>query len=107
MPRRGLPFSVLQGAAQLLTKRPKPVLLVEVQDIRTKPWGYPASEIIEYVSRAGYQRFALDGDGSLCEIDAKQQSYDGNFVAVPEEQVAAMFAYLHGRKGEARKPELV
>jgi tRNA (mo5U34)-methyltransferase len=86
----GAELSVLQGAAQLLTKRPRPVLLVEVQDIRTQPWGYRAGEIINYLSDKGYKWFSLSTDGSVEPLDIFAEKFDGNFVACPEESEALL-----------------
>ena len=38
----GAELEVLQGAKRLLEQRPRPVILAEVQDFRTAPWGYRA-----------------------------------------------------------------
>jgi FkbM family methyltransferase len=84
----GAELSVLKGAPELLRRRPRPVILVEVQDIRTRPWGYPAREIILFLSGAGYTWFRPLPDGRLEEIDATLEEYDGNFVAIPIEQAA-------------------
>lgn len=78
-------LSVLQGAQRLLERRPRPVILAEVQDIRTKPWGYRAGEIINYLSAKGYRWFSLSTDGSLAPLGVLAETFDGNFVACPEE----------------------
>jgi FkbM family methyltransferase len=81
----GAELGVLQGAARLLELRPRPVILAEVQDIRTQPWGYPARDIIRHLSDKGFRWFRLSGDGSLEELDVTLDAFDGNFVAWPEE----------------------
>jgi len=78
-------LSVLQGAQRLLESVPRPVILVEVQDIRTKPWGYPACEIIRYLSPKGYKWFSLTAEGAVVPLDERAETFDGNFVACPEE----------------------
>ena len=35
-------LAVLEGARKLLQTAPRPAILAEVEDIRTRPWGYPA-----------------------------------------------------------------
>jgi FkbM family methyltransferase len=85
----GAELSVLKGAPELLRRRPRPVILAEVQDIRTRPWGYPAREIIRFLSGAGYTWFRPLPDGRIEEIDATLEEYDGNFVAIPVEQAAS------------------
>jgi FkbM family methyltransferase len=86
----GAELSVLRGAPQLLGNRPRPAILAEVQDIRTKPWGYPAREIIKYLAAADYRWFRPLSDGGLEPIDTEREKYDGNFVAVPEELLASL-----------------
>jgi FkbM family methyltransferase len=84
----GAELSVLQGSERLLGRHPRPVVLVEVQDIRTQPWGYRANEIIQYLCRRGYKWFRLLNDGLLEELDLAPEEFDGNFVAWPQELVS-------------------
>ncbi|MFI5059278.1 MAG: FkbM family methyltransferase [Candidatus Acidiferrales bacterium] len=78
-------LSVLQGAQRLLERRPRPVILAEVQDIRTQPWGYRGREIIDFLSGKGYKWFRMSAEGSLEELHANRQDFDENFVAWPGE----------------------
>jgi len=78
-------LSVLQGAEKLLERRPRPVILAEVQDIRTQPWGYRAQEIISFLSDKGYRWFSISADGSLAPLEVFVEPFDGNLVACPEE----------------------
>src|SRR6266850_587073 len=78
-------LSVLQGAGKLLERRPRPVILAEVQDIRTQPWGYRAQEIISFLLDKGYRWFSISADGSLASLEVFAEPSDGNFVACPEE----------------------
>jgi FkbM family methyltransferase len=78
-------LSVLQGAQRLLESAPRPVILAEVQDIRTKPWGYRANEIIRHLSSKGYRWFSLTADGAVAPLDDRAETFDGNFVACPKE----------------------
>jgi FkbM family methyltransferase len=77
-------LDVLKGAARLLEGTSRPVILCEVQDQRTAPWGYTASDIIEYLSSRGYVWFELDENGRLRPLPTAI-SYDGNYVAWPKE----------------------
>ena len=47
----GAELSVLYGALKLLNGSSRPAMLVEVQDMRTKPWGYAAREILQFLVR--------------------------------------------------------
>ncbi len=82
----GAELDVLKGALGLLRTFPRPVLLVEVYDIRTEPWGYKAREIVQFLARNGYGWFLLNGDGSLRSVETDLDVYDANLVAVPEER---------------------
>jgi FkbM family methyltransferase len=83
-------LSVLQGAQRLLESAARPVILAEVQDIRTQPWGYRASEIIRDVADKGYKWFSLTADGATVPLDDRAETFDGNFVACPEESVSLL-----------------
>jgi FkbM family methyltransferase len=86
----GAELSVLKGAAQLLKGSYRPLILCEVQDLRTAPWGYPASRIIEYLCSCGYSWFTLDETGGSWPLSIGAAHYDGNFVAVPKELLHVM-----------------
>jgi FkbM family methyltransferase len=83
----GAELAALRGAQKLLEVRPRPVLLVEVYDIRTQPWGYPAREIVQLLDRAGYRWFSLREDGAPYPVEADRECYDANLVAVPSEGI--------------------
>lgn len=81
----GAELSCLYGARRMLRGDLRPAILVEVQDVRTAPWGYAAREIVRFLAGAGYSWFALADDGSLESISSELASYDGNLVALPHE----------------------
>ena len=85
-------LDVLKGAELLLERRPRPVILVEIQDLRTEPWGYKAKEIINHLSRKKFKWFQLREDGSLEELSFHLERFDGNFVAWPEERMLEKWA---------------
>ena len=82
----GAELSFLNGAHRMLRREHRPAILVEVQDIRTAPWGYAARDIVRFLSDAGYSWFALADDGSLESISSELATYDGNLVALPHER---------------------
>lgn len=86
----GAELSVLQGAPDLLRRSPRPVILAEVQDLRTKPWGYRAVEILSFLTALGYQWFEPQSDGQLEELPLNRPSHDGNFVAIPCERIPSL-----------------
>jgi FkbM family methyltransferase len=83
----GAELDVLKGALGLLQTICRPVLLVEVYDVRTKPWGYQAREIVEFLDRLGYRWFQLLDNGSLRLVSSNLDVYDANLVALPTERM--------------------
>ena len=78
-------IEVLNGAERLFLRRSRPVILVEVQDIRTQQWGYPAKEIVTHLQQKNYQWFRITDDGSLVALDTTADHFEGNYVAMPKE----------------------
>jgi FkbM family methyltransferase len=83
----GAELSVLQGARELLRGASRPVILAEVQDLRTQPWGYRARDIVQFLVRENYCWFAVTANGSLRPAATDMDTYDANLVAVPAERV--------------------
>jgi FkbM family methyltransferase len=79
-------LAVLEGARKLLQTAPRPAILAEVEDIRTRPWGYPAREIMQLLAHWNYRWFALSETGSLYPASSDDESYDSNYVALPDER---------------------
>lgn len=77
----------LHGAERFLMGSKRPVILAEVQDIRTQPWGYQAREIVRYLHERNFAWFSISSDALLEQLDYTAQEYDGNFVAVPQESL--------------------
>jgi FkbM family methyltransferase len=88
-------LSVLRGGQELLRRQPRPVFLVEVQDIRTRPWGYAAREVVDFLLLANYRWFRPISDGKLEQIGADEREYDGNYVAIPLERVDCLDEIIH------------
>ncbi len=90
----GAELSVLRGAAKLLHGESRPAILAEVQDVRTRPWGYWASDIIQLLASADYRWFGFNGDGGLEPVSIDLTSYDANLVALPVERADEFLAML-------------
>lgn len=90
----GAELSVLYGAMKLLNCSPRPAMLVEVQDTRTKPWGYEAREILQFLMRMDYQWFAIAAKGALLPIPCNLETYDANLVALPIERTEEFLSLL-------------
>ncbi len=86
---------VLRGATALINGPSRPVFLVEVQDIRTRPWGYPACEIVSLLDRADYQWFHILENGRLAAAAVHDGDYDANLVAIPRDRVQAVLSKMN------------
>jgi len=82
----GAELAILKGACKLLTARPRPVIQCEVEEIRTRPWGYHPREVVALLDTMGYRWFQLQEQGVLAPVDGRSE-VDGNFFAVPAERV--------------------
>jgi hypothetical protein len=89
----GAELEVLKGASRTLTARPRPIVLIEVAEIRTAPWGYPAKMILEHLQGLHYQFYSVTADGGL-SIAVDPDIRDANLVALPVERAAEVTEQL-------------
>lgn len=83
----GAELEVLRGGASVLRKRPRPVVMSEVAEIRTAAWGYSALDIVRFMQHQDYQWFRILPEGSLAELTPDYDLNDTNLVAVPQERL--------------------
>jgi hypothetical protein len=88
----GAELEILQGAKNLLMTEHSPVMMIEVSDDRTRPWGYPSAAIYNFLARQGYTWFSLTDDGFLKPYKEGTSLY--NFVAVPRSKLHEMGVHL-------------
>jgi FkbM family methyltransferase len=83
-------MDVLRGASKALLKF-RPVLLCEVLDAATAPWGYPARDIVGMLEGIGYRWFEVNDDGSLAP-HVRRTEYPAieNYAAIPAEKCASL-----------------
>jgi FkbM family methyltransferase len=101
-------LAVLKGATALLGRCPRPVFLCEVEDARTRPWGYEAKEIVAFLSRLGYEWFNPLATGRLSALPPEQLNSQTNLVAVPGErrdQLTGSLRLPAVRAGAARRSD--
>lgn len=91
-------FGFLKGAEGFLTGSRRPVILAEVQDVRTGPWGYRAKEIIRHLRERNFAWFRVCPEAGLAELDSVAEDFDGNFVAIPYESVDMTLSTVVGRR---------
>ncbi|MGA2418429.1 MAG: FkbM family methyltransferase, partial [Candidatus Staskawiczbacteria bacterium] len=81
-------LNVLKGATNIL-KTLRPVLMCEVQDKRTRQWGYSASDIYKFLENYDYSWFGTDKNGSLKPFKSREKhDISGeNLIAIPKEKI--------------------
>lgn len=62
-------------------------MMIEAYDIRSRPWGYEAREIVEFLAKANYKWFEIGDDGTPSPVEPTRSTYDANLIAVPAEDV--------------------
>jgi len=82
----GAELNVLWGAEDLLARCPRPVILAELADSRTFPWGYRASAIYDFLVGKDYRWFAITKEGMLLPYSRTDQ-FGNNLVAFPDERM--------------------
>lgn len=99
-------LAVLKGASRLLQTAPRPAILAEVQDIRTRPWGYAARDILQLLARWNYRWFAMSEIGTLYPVSLDNDSYDANLVGFPQERVEEFRSLLEDVPSGDSEPAL-
>jgi FkbM family methyltransferase len=90
----GAEVSTLYGAMSLLRGEHRPAILAEVQDIRTRPWGYAAREIVQVLKRVDYRWYEIGENGRVAPACSEQKEYDANLLALPVEREAELLKDL-------------
>jgi len=83
-------LEVIKGAGTLLRQRPRPIILCEMIDQLTHLWGYEAREIVHRLQELAFRWFDLLPAGQLAPLADGKTTFDGNYVAVPEEKLASV-----------------
>lgn len=96
----GAELAVLKGAEKLLCTEPRPAILAEIQDVRTRPWGYAAREIVQLLVQRNYRWFALTESSALQPASPGEEFYDANLVAVPAERLGEFQNLLAGNQAQ-------
>jgi hypothetical protein len=84
----------LRGATQLLERKPRPVILAEVEDRRTQAWCYRARDTVNFLEERGYRWFGLSKGGDLVDIGPARENFEANLVSVPNELIKTVFTNL-------------
>ena len=88
----GAELEVLHGASKLLGNY-RPLILCELADVRTGPWGYCSVEIYDFLKSRSYRWFSIMSDGKLRPCPRKER-FNENLIAVPEEKLALVKSFV-------------
>ncbi|MFC1851874.1 FkbM family methyltransferase, partial [candidate division CSSED10-310 bacterium] len=80
-------------SASILLKNSKPIILCELDDQRTEPWGYSSSAIYDFLFDSGYRWYSIVREGKLNPCPKKTR-YHENLLAVPEEKLRLLEDYF-------------
>lgn len=83
-------LDALLGAEHLLRRVPRPVILCEVLEKLTRPWGYSSRFIIDHLAQRDFIWFQLNATADLLPLQVDEPEYSGNFIAVPRESLPAV-----------------
>jgi len=73
-------LSALRGAEQTL-RRFRPLVMCEIEEARTRPWGYSGKEIVALLNGWKYDCSRIASGGALAPVDPL--ALDGNYLARP------------------------
>jgi len=100
----GAEWSVLQGAMTALRTAPRPFIMIEVSDLRTRPWGYHSQEIAKFLRNLDYELFRPLPFGKLEPMDVTdvKDGSDFNVIAAPSERSGEIEPFLADPEKEDR-----
>lgn len=87
-------FELLRGAEDCF-QRLRPLLICEVLDPVTAPWGYRACKIVSLLQTKGYAWFEFREDGTLRAHELRAEYPEvRNYLSVPREKLHAVQAWV-------------
>ena len=74
--------------AKLTLRSMRPIIICEVLDWVTRPWGYPAYEIVDCLRGEDYEWFEFHDDGTITPHEIRSEYPEiRNYLAVPREKL--------------------
>ena len=84
----GSEYLVLKGAENIL-KQYSPVILLELQDVHTKCFGYSPEELVNYLTIFGYHLYEINKEefGSVKKVILFKNTNNYNFLALKNDDI--------------------
>jgi hypothetical protein len=98
----GAEASILRGAQGMLWRRPRPVILCEMYDVRTAPWGHGVRLVHDLLVDCDYKWFSLRPDSAL-QTFSPCEGFDANLLAVPVERLPRLIDRLASSAGSGAR----
>ncbi|HYL64316.1 MAG TPA: FkbM family methyltransferase [Candidatus Methylomirabilis sp.] len=83
-------LDVFRGAQNLLRQSLRPVILCELEDIRTKVWGHCARDTSAFIEAFGFHWFSPRSDGTLAAPLHIPEEEKRNLIAIPAERMDSL-----------------
>lgn len=96
----GAELDVLKGAAKLLNCNSQPIIMCELADIRTEPWGYRSYEVYEFLETYGFRWFSVTPEGRLWPCPRREQ-YHENLIAIPGDKLSALAIFFEDKNASS------
>lgn len=92
-------LDVLKGGTNML-KTLRPILMCECNNIRTLQWGYPVTQLYQFLEDHNYSWFQVMANGFLKKLVLQGEDYSdmGNLIALPNDKINSVANFLeeHG-----------
>jgi FkbM family methyltransferase len=80
-------LEAFRGASKVLNVY-RPLIICEVLDASTHPWGYNAREIVHFLKELGYEWFVFSAGGKIYpHTESLEYTGADNYLAVPKEKI--------------------
>lgn len=89
----GAELDVLKGAVTVV-KEFRPVIMCEIEDRRTRQYGYQAQEILEFLHDCGYKWLSVSRNGTTENCVHKKNYSWENLVAAPKDRLSEAEAFM-------------
>lgn len=92
----GAELDVFKGGHSTIAEH-QPMILCELADARTAPWGYHSNVTFDWLVERGYHWFSFSPDGHLIPCPRKAAFHE-NLLAIPGKKIGEVAPYIMEKK---------
>lgn len=89
----GAEMDVLRGSIGILSSKDRPIIMCEMIDLRTEPWGYRSRDIYDFLLSLQFYWFTVTSTGRLTPCSRKANFHE-NLIAVPIEKIGNLRPFI-------------